>query len=384
MKIIVIGYGRVGSQFIRKIDKEVHQVVVVDKERSALERAEQPQGVRFLYGNAIDEDLLREAGADSADMLLALTRDENTNLMIAQIARVIFNMPRVIAVVYDPERESYFHEAGIETLAITVAGADLLTARVTGGLPLSSRTLRALSAVLATGARVAPRPLEAHDGSFYVLVVGGGLVGYYLARTLLKNGHEVTIIENDAVIHNMIAQQVDCPVVLGDGSGTAALEHAGAARADILCAVTNNDQDNLISCQMARYRFGVPKTIARVKNPKNEAVMRRLGVDVTVSATSSLISAIQNAVPQTPVVTVGNLASCAAGIVEFRVTDRSNAVGKKVMTISLPSGCKFIGVIRGGEVLIVTDSTILQSGDTVLAFVPQAQEAAVRKILSQS
>src|SRR5690242_12911073 len=85
MKIIVIGYGRVGSQFIRKVDTGAHQVVVVDKERSALERGKPPEGVRFLYGNAIDEDLLRDAGAESADILLALTRDENTNLMLAQI-----------------------------------------------------------------------------------------------------------------------------------------------------------------------------------------------------------------------------------------------------------------------------------------------------------
>lgn len=383
MKIIVIGYGRVGSQFIRKIDKEAHQVVVVDKERSVFEHPEPPQGVRFLYGNAIDEDLLREAGAESADMMLALTRDENTNLMVAQIGRVIFNMPRVIAVVYDPERESYFHEAGIETLAITVAGADLLTARLTGE-ELPSRAIGALSGVPAAGGRVSPRPLEAHDGSFYVLVVGGGLVGYYLSRTLLKNGHEVTIIESDSSTYDMIRQQVDCPVVLGDGSTTAVLEHAGAERADILCAVTDHDQDNLISCQMARHRFGVPKTIARVKNPKNETVMRRLGVDTTISATSALIRVIQNAVPQTPVVMLGNLFTGAEEIMEFRITDRSGLAGKKADAISLPPACKIIGIIRGGEVLTAVDSTVLQGGDTVLGYVPQTQEASVRKILSKT
>lgn len=384
MKIIVIGYGRVGSQFIRKVDKEAHQVVVIEKERSALQRLDPPQGVRFIYGNAIDEDLLREAGADSADMMLALTRDENTNLMVAQIARVIFNMPRVIAVVYDPDRESYFHEAGIETLAITVAGADLLTARIAGGVSLPDSMTKALASVPAGVARVAPRPLEAHDGSFYALVVGGGLVGYYIARTLLKCGHEVTIIESDTATYNRIAQQVDCPVVLGDGSTTAVLEHAGAARADILCAVTNNDQDNLISCQMARFRFGVPKTIARVKNPKNETVMRRLGVDTTVSATASLVDVIRNAVPQTPVVTLGNLSSGAAGIMEFRVTDRSGLAGKKAQTISLPTACKVIAVVRGSEVLTTVDSVVLQSGDTVLGFVPQAKQATVRESLSKS
>jgi trk/ktr system potassium uptake protein len=384
MKILVIGYGRVGSQFIKKVATEAHQVVVVDKERSALERAAPPQGVRFVYGNAIDEDLLRDAGAESADIMLALTRDENTNLMLAQIARVIFNIPRVIAIVYDPDRESYFHEAGIETLAITAAGADLLTAGLVGGAVKSIVPSGALRPVPVTSARVAPRPLEAHDGSFYVLVVGGGLVGYYLARSLLKNGHEVTIIERNPNTYNLISQQIDCPVVLGEGSSAAVLEHAGAARADILCSVTNHDDDNLICCQMAKYRFGVPKTIARVKNPKNETVMRRLGVDLTVSATAAMFGVIRNLVPQSAVFNVGNLASCPAGILEFRVTGHSKLAGKKVRSVSLPPGCTIISIIRAGEALTPTDSTVVQVGDTLLGFVPQSQEGAIREILLKS
>jgi trk/ktr system potassium uptake protein len=384
MKIIVIGYGRVGSQFIRKIDTGAHQVVVVDKERSALERGKPPEGVRFLYGNAIDEDLLRDAGAESADVLLALTRDENTNLMLAQIARVIFNVPRVVAIVYDPDRESYFHEAGIETLAITAAGADLLTAGLTGGAVKSRVPAGALRPVPVTNPRVAQRPLEAHDGSFYVLVVGGGLVGYYLARSLLKNGHEVTIIERNPATYNLISQQVDCPVVLGEGSSAEVLDHAGATRADILCAVTNHDDDNLISCQVAKYRFGVPKTIARVKNPRNEALMRRLGVDATVSATAGMFNVIRNLAPKSPVVSVGNLASCSAGILEFRLTGPTKLAGKKVKSLSLPPGCKIIGIVRGGEALVPTDSTVLQSGDTLVGFVPHAQEDALRQVLLKS
>jgi trk/ktr system potassium uptake protein len=384
MKIIVIGYGRVGSQFIRKIDTAAHQVVVLDKERSALERGKPPEGVRFLYGNAIDEDLLRDAGAESADVLLALTRDENTNLMLAQIARVIFNVPRVIAIVYDPDRESYFHEAGIETLAITAAGADLLTAGLTGAAVKSRVPAGALRPVPVTNPRVAQRPLEAHDGSFYILVVGGGLVGYYLARSLLKNGHEVTIIERNPATYNMISQQVDCTVVLGEGSSAEVLDHAGATRADILCSVTNHDDDNLISCQVAKYRFGVPKTIARVKNPKNEMLMRRLGVDATVSATAGMLGVVMNLVPKSPVVSVGNLASCLAGILEFRLTGPTKLSGQKIKSLDLPAGCKIIGIIRGGEALVPTDSTVLQSGDTLVGFVPHSQEDAARQILLKS
>ncbi|HET7100529.1 MAG TPA: NAD-binding protein [Terriglobia bacterium] len=381
MKIILIGYGRVGSQFIRKVDTAAHQVVVVDKERAALERAKPPEGVRFITGNAIDEDLLRDAGAESADILLALTRDENTNLMLAQIARVIFNIPRVVAVVYDPDRESYFHEAGIETLAITAAGADLLMAGLTGAAVKSSVPSAALRPVLNTSPRMATRPLEAHDGSFYVLVVGGGLVGYYLARSLLKNGHEVAIIERNLATYNLISQQIDCTVVLGEGSSAAVLEHAGAARADILCSVTNHDDDNLICCQVARYRFGVPKTMARAKNPKNELIMRKLGVDTTVSATGAMFAAIRNLVPRSPLFGVGNLSSCEAGILEFRIAAGSKLPGKKIKAISLPPGCRIIGIVRSGEALTPADSTVVQAGDTLLGFVPQAQEAAVREAL---
>lgn len=381
MRIIVIGYGRVGSQFVKKIDTPAHEVVVIDKERTALDRPDLPKSVRFLIGNAIDEDLLREAGADSADVMMALTRHENTNLMIAQIARVVFNVPKVIAVVYDPQREASFHEAGIETLAITVAGADLLTARLTGTAGAPAMTPEAWRPTLQSSARVPLRPLEAQDGSFYIIIVGGGLVGFYLARASLKNGHEVTIIESSPDTFDLVSQQIDCPVVLGDGSAIAVLERAGASRANVMCAVTNHDQDNLIACQVAKYRFGVPKTIARVKNPKNEVVMRRLGVDTTVSSTAIMTNLIENELLTTPVRTLANLGSCGAGIVEYRLTQLSPVVGKEARRVALPSPSSVVGILRGGEALTSIDSMVLQSGDIVLALVEQTQEAAARKII---
>ncbi len=294
MKIIVIGFGRLGSQVVRRIDTQENEVVVIEKERSMLERPDLPRGVRSYIGNAIDEDLLREAGADSADVLLALTRDENTNLMIAQIARVAFDVPKVTAVVYDPQREASFHEAGIETLAITVAGADLLASRLQGGPAAGATGGDAWRPAPQAATRVPLRPLEALDGSFYVIVVGGGLVGFYLSRALLKNGHEVTIIERNPETYALVSQQIECPVLLGDGSTIAVLERAGASRANLMCAVTSRDQDNLIACQIGKFHFGIPKAVARVKNPKNEIVMRRLGVDSTVSSTAIIAGLVEN------------------------------------------------------------------------------------------
>jgi trk system potassium uptake protein TrkA len=381
MKIIVIGYGRAGSQFVKKIDTQAHEVVVIDKESSVLEGPDVPKGIRFFIGNAIDEDLLREAGAESADVMLALTRDENTNLMIAQIARVVFNIPKVIAIVYDPQREASFHEAGIETLAIAVAGAELLAARVEGRAGVSGTALEAWRPTGQASARVPLRPLEAQDGSFYVIVVGGGLVGFYLARNLLKNGHEVTIIERNPDTFELASRQIDCPVVLGDGSTIAVLERAGASRANVLCAVTDHDQDNLIACQVAKYHFGIPKAIARVKNPKNEAVMSRLGVDTTVSSTAIITSVIESELPATRARTLASLTSCGVGIMEYHLTQASPVVGKKARQIKLPPNCSMVSILREGKAVTCFDGVVLKNGDTVVALVATNQEVVAREIL---
>jgi trk system potassium uptake protein TrkA len=293
----------------------------------------------------------------------------------------LFNVPKVIAVVYDPQREAFFHEAGIETLAIAVAGADLLAARLAGTSGAPGLTLDAWRPSGPGAARVPLRPLETLDGSLYVIIVGGGLVGYYLARALLQTGHEVTIIERSPDTYEMVLHQVDCPVLFGDGSATAVLERAGASRANLMCAVTNHDQDNLIACQVAKYRFGIPKTIARVKNPKNETVMRRLGVDTTVSSTAIIAGVIQNELPTIPVRTLASLASCGVGIMEYHLSAGSPAVGKLARRAELPQNCPLISIVRGGEVVTSLDSTVLERGDTVLALVPQGQETLVRKIL---
>src|SRR3989304_9512535 len=123
MRITFVGYGRLGSQVVKLLDTKQHEVVVLDKERAVLERRDRDLHARFIFGNAIDEDVLRQAGAENTDALFALTRDENTNLMVAQVGRAVFNIPRVIAVGYDAPREETFRAAGIGTLPLTVGAA---------------------------------------------------------------------------------------------------------------------------------------------------------------------------------------------------------------------------------------------------------------------
>lgn len=386
MRILVVGYGRLGTQLVKLLDTKQHDVVVIDKDRTALERHDRELHARFLFGNATDEDILRDAGADRADALFALTRDENTNLMAAQVARVIFHVPRVVAVVYDPAREDTFRAAGIETLPITVAGAEYLCARldqaVEKAVSFQAVWERAHGEVHEPSVPAVPIRRAATAGEpFYVVVVGGGRVGYFLTKALLANNIEVTIIESSQRIYDLVTRQVDCPVLLGDGSTTAVQEQAGVRRANVFVAVTNHDHDNLIACQIAKQRFGVPKTIARVKNPRNEPVMQRLGVDVTVSSTSIITQTIQSELPTSRIRSVLDLRTGGLELMEYSLDSESPVADKSLRELSLPGECNIVTILRQGEAVIPRGDTVLQSGDTVLALVKMAAEAKVRRFL---
>ncbi|MGH9818127.1 MAG: NAD-binding protein, partial [Candidatus Acidiferrales bacterium] len=219
MRIIVVGYGRLGTQVVRHLDTKKHQVVVIDKQRVLMARADRDPDVKLVAGNATDPDVLREAGAEGADALFALTRDENTNLMVAQAARTVFSIPKVMAVVYDPSREPSYRAAGIETMALTVAGAEFIVSQ------LCETPLRDFADVWRrahghAAERPTPPVREQATGPLYAIVVGGGRVGYFLARALLENNVEVAVIENNKEIFDLVSTQVDCPVILGDGSST--------------------------------------------------------------------------------------------------------------------------------------------------------------------
>jgi trk system potassium uptake protein TrkA len=385
MRVICVGYGRLGSQVVKLLGTQQHDVVAIDKERTLLEGRNRESRVQFLFGNAIDEDVLRQAGADKAHALFALTRDENTNLMVAQVARLVFNIPRIIAVVYDAPREELFRAAGIETLPITVAGAEYLVRQ----LQLTPEEKVSLSEVWerrrghAAEMPVAAPPVGARppDQPFYVVVMGGGRVGYFLTKALSENNIEVTVLERDRKIFDLVTKQVDCPVILGEGSSVSVQEQAGVARANVFVAVTNHDHDNLIACQIAKRRFGVPKTIARVKNPRNELVMQKLGVDVTVSSTSIITSIIQSELPTSRMRTVLDLRTGGLELMEYCLDSDSPVAGQRLRQLALPADCNLITILRKGEAIIPRGETVLQQGDTVLALVKISAEPTLRNFL---
>ena len=385
MKIILVGYGRLGMQAVKLLAGQNHSLVVIDKDRNAAEKSiSEDAGIRVLVGDAVDPDLLREAGAEKADVLLALTRQENTNLMAAQIARIVFNVPKTIAVVYDPQREKSFQAAGIDTLKITVTGAEILASKIVALSPSPREVSTASHAPPSPSKPLSipvPERSAAGAGPYYVIIVGGGKVGYYLCRTLLDEGHETTIIEADPRTFDIVSDQLDCPVIQGDGSTYAVLEKAGTSRCDVFVAVTNHDSDNLIACEVAKREFGVAKTIARVKNPKNERIMQQLGVDVTVSSTALISSLIESEMPIHKIRTLLSLRAGHLEIMEYVLDDQSPVISHQIKDVTMPSNCNIVTIIRRGNPLVPRGDTAFETSDVVLVLTELATEPQLRKLL---
>src|SRR5918911_1406679 len=136
----------------------------------------------------------------------------------------------------------------------------------------------------------------------YIVVVGAGKVGYHLTRSLMTEGQEVLVIEKNPEKVERLMTELGATAIQGDGAEVATLEEAGAGRADVIAAVTGHDEDNLIIAQVAKKRFNVPRTVARINNPRNEFIFSTLGIDATVSATQVILSVIQQEIPEHPFV----------------------------------------------------------------------------------
>ncbi len=204
----------------------------------------------------------------------------------------------------------------------------------------------------------------------YIIIIGGGKVGYYLAKTLAPDKHRIVVIEEDFQLCEKIAcELIDLGVELihGDGTDINFLKDAEIEKADMLIAVTGHDQNNLVACQLAKTYFGVTRTIARVNNPKNINVFRQLGVDSVVSSTAHIAEIIEQEVDWTG---INRMLAEKVGDVrirEFQVADGSASAGKKVEELDIPKGTILISVIREKEAIIPNGQTQLIAGDTVIA-----------------
>lgn len=215
----------------------------------------------------------------------------------------------------------------------------------------------------------------------YLIVVGGGKVGYYLTKTLVHEGYEVLLIEKNPAKCETYTERFGAVVMNGDGAEAAILAAAGAGRADVIIAVTGDDEDNLVVCQMAKHRFNIGRTIARVNNPKNEELFRLLGIDVTVSTTNVILSLIEQQIPDLHFVHLLALRHAHIALVEVSVSPTSPITNRTLADIEMPEDTSIIAILRGGKVIIPTGTTTIQAGDDVIAIARRESEEELRELL---
>src|SRR5664280_3438191 len=211
----------------------------------------------------------------------------------------------------------------------------------------------------------------------YAIIVGAGKVGRNLARELIDKGHEVTLIESSRPRYLAIEEELEHSVQYGDATELWVLERSGIQRADLVIAVTGDDEDNMLVCQVAKEKYLCDRIIARVNNPRNHDHFRLLGIQPAVSATDLILRLIEHEVPRYGLVHLLALEEERLEIIELEVTPDASVVGSRVCDIPLPEGSLVISVLRGGAGFVPRPDTVIESGDEVLIVLDPGLEEAI-------
>ncbi len=200
----------------------------------------------------------------------------------------------------------------------------------------------------------------------YVVIAGAGKVGWNLARELMAKGNEVTVIESDRARYLTVEQELEHAIQYGDATELWVLERAGINRADLTIAVTGDDEDNLLICQVAKEKYLCARIIARVNNPRNRRYFELLGIQPAVSATDLILRLIEHEVPSYGLVHLLDLRDEQLEIIEVEVASGSAAAGRHVSDVELPEGSLIISVLRHGHGFVPTSDTVIDAGDEIL------------------
>lgn len=215
----------------------------------------------------------------------------------------------------------------------------------------------------------------------YIVVVGAGQLGYYLTKDLLSKGNEVTLVDWNYSRVQLLEQELGGVVLYASGSSIDGLEKAGCGRAEVVVAVTGDDEDNLVVCQLGKRYFNVPKAIARINNPKNEHVFRELGVGTTISGTKSIADAIEAYMLKKKYTTLLSFNHGETELIEIDITADSSSNRKEISSLPLPKNCIIALILRGKDVLFARGDTRLKAGDIVLVVTSSDEKEKVREVL---
>lgn len=201
----------------------------------------------------------------------------------------------------------------------------------------------------------------------HLVIIGGGRIGIFLAKRLLQQRHSVVIIEKDPEMAQEIARDIEAIVLCGDGCEPAILEQAGIERADVIAAITGNDEDNFVACQVAKEQFKVKRTIARVNDPENERAFNELGIDVAIGATVILGKIIEEEASFSDFVELLSFKRGKLALIRIDLPEESPVINKPLQELQLPPSSVLVCIVRADEVIVPKGDTVLKPLDDVVA-----------------
>jgi trk system potassium uptake protein TrkA len=214
-----------------------------------------------------------------------------------------------------------------------------------------------------------------------IVIVGAGKVGYFLAKRLASGKHVVSIVDKDKQICEEIAKELEVLVINGDGCDPRIMEEAGVKQADVVAAVTGDDEDNMIICQLAKELFNTHRTVGRVNNPDNERAFSELGIDVPVDATMIIGKIIEEEVSFADFVNLMSFKRGKLAIVRVDLAPESPVIAKKIKDLALPADSVIVSIVRGEKVIVPKGNTAFAAGDDVIAITTVGNESQVLSFL---
>ncbi|HIM61626.1 MAG TPA: TrkA family potassium uptake protein [Dehalococcoidia bacterium] len=216
----------------------------------------------------------------------------------------------------------------------------------------------------------------------YVVIVGCSESGYHLSKALIAGGHEVVVVEKNAERYHLLNEELGSVALLGDGTDEATLKRAGIARADVVVSLTGADATNLVISQMTRHIFQVPRTMALIKDPKNEPIFHEIGVDVVVNSTHLVLASLEEGVPGRPLVHLMNLRVPGMELVSVSIPEDANIIGKPLNEIELPPNSFITLMVKKSGATLPTGRSVVEPSDELVAVVPEGEEQILYDILT--
>jgi len=216
----------------------------------------------------------------------------------------------------------------------------------------------------------------------YVVIVGCSESGYHLSKALIAGGHEVVVVEKSIDRFQLLKDELGTVALLGDGTDELTLKRAGIARADVVVSLTGVDATNLVITQMTKHVFQVPRTMALIKDPKNEPIFHEVGIDVVVNSTHLVLESMEEGIPGRPLVHLMNLRVPGMELVSVSIPDDSNIIGKRLSEIELPPNSFITLMVKKTGATLPTGRSVVEAEDELVAVTPEGDEQILYDILT--